>query len=143
MSEIIETKAPEALEEPEKAYTFRTLTARDVFPMVAIIRKIGFKEFRSVFDAPEVKQAMLEAQEGNDSSVSSIGFEVVVNLAGVIVEHLGDAEQEIFSFLASVSDLSVQQVMNLPLGTFVEMILDLTRKDEFKDFFKAVARLMK
>lgn len=143
MSEIIETKAPEALEEPEKAYTFRTLTARDVFPMVAIIRKIGFKEFRTVFDAPEVKQAMLEAQEGNDSSVSSIGFEVVVNLAGVIVEHLGDAEQEIFAFLASVSDLSVQQVMNLPLGTFVEMIVDLTRKDEFKDFFKAVARLMK
>ena len=143
MSEIIETKAPEAIEEPEKAYTFRTLTARDVFPMVAIIRKIGFKEFRTVFDAPEVKQAMLEAQEGNDSSVSSIGFEVVVNLAGVIVEHLGDAEQEIFAFLASVSDLSVQQVMNLPLGTFVEMIVDLTRKDEFKDFFKAVARLMK
>lgn len=143
MSEIIETKAPEAIEEPEKAYTFRTLTARDVFPMVAIIRKIGFKEFRTVFDAPEVKQAMLEAQEGDESSVSSIGFEVVVNLAGVIVEHLGDAEQEIFAFLASVSDLSVQQVMNLPLGTFVEMIVDLTRKDEFKDFFKAVARLMR
>lgn len=143
MSEIIETKAPEALAEPEKAYTFRTLTARDVFPMVAIIRKIGFKEFRTVFDAPEVKQAMLEAQEGDESGVSSIGFEVVVNLAGVIVEHLGDAEQEIFQFLSSVSNLSVQQVMNLPLGTFVEMIVDLTRKDEFKDFFKAVARLMK
>lgn len=143
MSEIIETKAPEAIAEPEKAYTFRTLTARDVFPMVAIIRKIGFKEFRTVFDAPEVKQAMLEAQEGDETSVSSIGFEVVVSLAGVIVEHLNDAEQEIFQFLSNVSNLSVQQVMNLPLDTFVEMIVDLTRKDEFKDFFRAVARLMK
>jgi len=122
-----------------KAYTLRTLTADDMFPMFQIISKIGIKEFKHSFENPEIIKAF--KSEGGD--IESLGIEIAFDLAGVLMASLPVAKDSIYTFLAGVSGMTKQDIAALPMGTFLEMIVDVIKKDEFKDFFKAVKRLLK
>ena len=122
-----------------KAYTLRTLTADDMFPMFQIISKIGIKEFKHSFENPEIIKAF--KSEGGD--IESLGIEIAFDLAGVLMANLPVAKDSIYTFLAGVSGMTKQDIAALPMGTFLEMIVDVIKKEEFKDFFKAVKRLLK
>lgn len=122
-----------------KAYTLRTLTADDMFPMFQIISKIGIKEFKHSFDNPEIIKAF--KQEGG--SVESLGVEIAFDMAGVLMANLPSAKDSIYTFLASVASMTKQEIAALPMDVFFEMIIDVIKKDEFKDFFKAVKKLLK
>lgn len=123
-----------------KAYTLRTLTADDMFPMFQIISKIGIKEFKHSFENPEIIKAF-KAEGGTD--IESLGIEIAFDLAGVLMANLPVAKDSIYTFLAGVSGMTKQDIAALPMGTFLEMIVDVIKKDEFKDFFKAVKKLLK
>lgn len=122
-----------------KAYTLRTLTADDLFPMFQIVSKIGIKEFKHSFENPEIIKAF--RQEGG--SIESLGVEIAFDMAGVLMANLPVAKDSIYTFLASVAGMTKQEIAALPMGTFLEMIVDVIKKDEFKDFFGAVKKLLK
>lgn len=123
-----------------KAYTLRTLTADDMFPMFQIISKIGIKEFKHSFENPEIIKAF-KAEGG--TNIESLGVEIAFDMAGVLMNNLPIAKDSIYTFLAGVSGMTKQEIAALPMGTFLEMIVDVIKKDEFKDFFGAVKRLLK
>jgi hypothetical protein len=123
-----------------KAYTLRTLTADDMFPMFQIISKIGIKEFKHSFDNPEIIKAF-RAEGG--TNIESLGVEIAFDMAGVLMGNLPVAKDSIYTFLASVSGMTKQEIAALPMDVFFEMIIDVIKKDEFKDFFKAVKKLLK
>ena len=50
--------------------------------------------------------------------------------------------KEIYSFLADLSGLSVKDIQELDMAVFAEMIVELIMRDEFKDFFSAVSKLI-
>lgn len=127
-----------------KAYELRTLCAEDVFPMFKIISKIGIKEFKSCFESEDVKEAIKSATNGeNQNDLEVIGLGVALEIASVIMANIPQAKEDIYLFLAQVSGMSKDDIRNLPISTFTEMIIDVVKKEEFKDFFGVVSKLFK
>lgn len=126
------------MEETTKIYELRDLKSKDVAPMCNIIRKIGLKEFKSCFTSEEIN-AMVE---GN-FDVNRIGFSVAVSVAGVIFDHISDCEADIFKFLSELSGMTTEDIAELDMVVFAEMIIDVFKKEQFKDFMKVVSRLLK
>ena len=121
-------------------YTFRKITSKDIFPMSQIISKIGIKEFKQCFESDAVKTMV---KSGNNADMSAVGLTVMLDIGGVIISHLPDCEKDIFKFLSSVTGLKVSEIENAPIADFAEMIIELVKKDDFKDFIGVVSRLFK
>ena len=125
-------------------FELRNLTADDIFPMFKIISKIGIREFKSCFDTPEVKKAVANiASGGADADLNAVGVTVAIDIAGLLIGHLPDCKDDIYFFLAQLSGMTKDEIAALPMATFIDMIVAVVKKEEFKDFFQAVAKLFK
>lgn len=123
-----------------KNYELRSLTSDDIFPMFQIISKIGIREFKTCFDSPDVKAAIAKS-EGTD--LNSVGLAVMLDIGGIVLANVPKAKDDIYLLLSQLSGLSKQEIGALPMATFAQMVIDVIRKDEFKDFFQVVSRLFK
>ena len=127
-----------------KAYELRNLTADDVFPMFQIISAIGIKEFKSCFDSDDVKKAVAEAaKDGESADIGAVGMTVALDIASIIMANVPKCKESIYMFLAQLSGMTKKDIAELPMMTFVEMIVDVIKKPEFKDFFQVVSKLFK
>lgn len=127
----------------EKPYEFRELCSKDIFPMFKLINKIGFKEFKDCFQSESVRTAAAKMKAGESGDVEAVGMTIVFDVAGIVIGNLPACEDDIYSMLASVSNLSKKDIEKLPMATFFEMIVDFIQKPEFADFFRVVSRLFK
>lgn len=131
-------------EEKEKPYTFRKFKSPDVFPMFKLVGKIGINEFTKCFEKDGVKDLIKSfTGENNDKSASIVGVSVMLEAANVILCNLPKCEGDIYSILSNTSNLTVDEIKELDLAVFTEMIIDFVKKDDFKDFFKVVSKLFK
>ena len=132
-------------EEKTKAYELRNLTADDMFPMFQIISKIGVKEFKSCFESPEVRKAIEGVASGkqDQDGLTALGMTIAFDLAGVIISNLASCKNDIYGLLSQLSGMAAKEIANLPMVTFVEMIVDVIKKEEFKDFFQGVSKLFR
>ena len=122
----------------EKNYTLRELKADDIFLVVKIVNKIGFKEMKGCFNSPEVRTAISSATSGKEVDMSAVGMTVMLEIAGLVLEHLPTCKEDIYALLATLSGKTKEEVANLSSGVFTKMVMDVIRKDEFKDFFQDV-----
>lgn len=130
----------------EATYTLRSLQGADIFPMSAIIKKIGVKEFKNAFQDEEIKGLVQSINNGDmskDAAANQAGMAVILNIVDVVLGNLPRAEKDIYKFLASLSGMKPDEVAALPMATFTGMVIDVIQKDEFKDFIKVVSRLFK
>lgn len=131
----------------EKAYTLREMTADDVFPMFKIISGIGLKEFKAAFESDDVKAAIAAMTggevEGEKPDATAIGITIAVNIADVIFSNLPKCKADIYKLLSGLSGLPMKDIAALPMPVFMDMVVDTIKKEEFKDFFGAAARLFK
>lgn len=123
-----------------KNYEMRSLTSDDIFPMFQIISKIGIREFKSCFESPDVKAAIVKS-EGTD--LNSVGLAVMLDIGGIVLANVPKAKDDIYLLLSQLSGLTKQEIGALPMAAFAQMVIDVIRKDEFKDFFQVVSRLFK
>lgn len=143
----METVTAEAVE-AVKPYTFRPLSATDIFLMTKIIKKIGIKEFKACFEGGGIKDLILESakgakEKGENPDIISIGIGVALDIADVVLGNLHLCEDDIYRLLSQVSTLSVEEIKapgNAVL--FIDMLIEFFKKEEFRDFFKAVSRLL-
>lgn len=132
--------------EQAKAYVLRDLTADDVFPMFSIISKIGIKEFKNCFESDDLKvlaSKVTSGKEASEADIAAIGVAVGFDLASVVISHLPQCKDDIYIFLSGLSGMTKAEVAKLPMVTFFEMIVDVFKKDEFKDFFGVAVKLLK
>lgn len=130
----------------EATYTLRSLQGADIFPMSAIIKKIGVKEFKNAFQDEEIKDLVKSINSGEiskDAAANQAGMAVILNIVDVVLGNLPRAEKDIYKFLASLSGMKPDEVAALPMATFTGMVIDVIQKDEFRDFIKVVSRLFK
>ena len=120
-------------------YTFRTLNAKDIFPMCNIISKIGFEKIKESMKGQDLSGFTTL----DDRALEAIGMNVVVDIVGIVISNIGKCEDEIFAFFASVTDLPQETVQEMPLGDFAELVGDFVQKKELKDFMKVVSRFLK
>lgn len=126
------------MSETTTAYTLRKLEAADVFIMSKIIHAIGVEEFKKCFQ-PEVIKKMME----QDKAAEAVGFEIFFDIVGVITGNLPKCEKDIYKFLAGLAGMTEAQIKALPMNTFLEMIVDTVKKEEFGDFLSVVSKLFK
>jgi hypothetical protein len=129
-----------------KAYTLRTLTADDMFPMFNIVSKIGIREIKNCF-SPATTRAMLDSLKGDDGDreekINAVGVMIGMDVLSVIMERLPACRDDLYQLLSQLSGMDKKEIGALPMPTFAEMIIDVIRKEEFKDFFGVVSRLLK
>ncbi len=131
----------------EKTYTLRGLTAEDVFPMLKIISGIGLKEFKGCFESEELRTAIrnmtAEKEEGAEIDTTALGLMVAVDVASVIIANVPKCKDDIYQLLSGLSGMSKKEIAALPMNVFLAMIVDIIKKEEFKDFFQDVAGLFR
>lgn len=131
----------------EKTYTLRGLTAEDVFPMLKIISGIGLKEFKSCFENEELRTAIrnmnAEKEEGAEIDTTALGLMVAADVASIIFANVPKCKDDIYQLLSGLSGMSKKEIAALPMNVFLSMIVDVVKKEEFKDFFGDVAGLFR
>ena len=131
--------------EENTIYTFRPLKASDSFLMFKLISKIGVNEFAACFEKDGIKKVIEKAQKtGKLENINTVvGISVTLEIANVVIGNLPKAEGEIFQLLADTSNLTAEEVKDLPLATFAEMVINFVKKDEFRDFVEVVLKSFK
>lgn len=147
--QAVPTQVTEAIEQAEpKMYEIRSLNARDIFPMTKIIRKIGLKDFGKCFEPEEIKAITDTFSENSEEKsmedlAEIVGVSVVLKIVDIILEHLPDAGEEVFAFIAGLIGRTKDEVAMLPMDVFFELVVDVFKRKEFVGFMKAVSRLVK
>ena len=122
----------------EMTYTLRKLKADDIFLVVKLVNKIGFKEMKGCFNSQEVRDAISGAVSGKEADLSTVGMTVMFEIASLILEHLPDCKHEIYTLLSGLSGMTKEEIADLPTSTFTKMVMEVIRKEEFRDFFQDV-----
>lgn len=115
----------------EKKYNLRPLVATDMGQICKIITAVGVRQFKEAFNQDDIK----------GKSVEAAGIDVLLGIAGIAFSNIPKAEEEIQTFVASVTGMSLDQVRHLPFADYGEIILDIATKQEFQDFFGRVMKL--
>lgn len=126
-------------------FELRNLKADDMFLMFSILSKIGFNDLKETLTPEKMKEftsAFKKGENGEDLS-TFLGFNIMFSAVEIIMKNLPSCKNEIYSLLASLSGMTAKTIADLDMVTFTEMVIAVVRKEEFKDFFKAVAKLFK
>ena len=124
-------------------YELRNLKADDMFLMFGILSKIGFNDLKETLTPEKLKDitSSFKQGEGAEDMSTFLGFNIMFSAVEIIMKNLPHCKNEIYSLLASLSGMTAKQIADLDMVTFTEMVIAVVRKEEFKDFFKAVAKL--
>lgn len=126
----------------ETAYTLRDMNADDLFVVLKIVNKIGVKEIKNCFSAVDLKEQLESSGENNDLA-AAVGLNVMVSIAGLIVERLPECKVELYDFLASLSGMKAKDVAAMPMADFFGMVMDVLKHPSFNDFFQRLVGLFK
>ena len=122
----------------------RRLQATDLFSMVKILNGIGLKNFKDVIDTDKIKEMMKSINDDNaEQVVSDIGMNVVMSVLSVILENLPSVETDLYNFVGSVANMKAKDVAKMDIGDFMDLLISIAKKEEFKDFFKRASKLIK
>ena len=125
-------------------YEMRKLQATDIFSVVKILNGIGLKNVKEAINFEEINKIRKGLTEDNaDVITSQVGLNVVMSLATVIIENLPKVENDVYNFVGSVIDVKAKDVAKMDMGEFMDVLITIIQKEEFKDFFKRASKLIK
>ena len=122
----------------------RKLQASDIFSMVRIINGIGFKTIKdsiNVDEINEIRKGMTD--ENSDAIASKVGTNVVMSILGTLIENLPKVENDVYEFAGNVAGMKAKDVAKMDAGDFIDLLISIFNKDEFKDFFGRASKLIK
>ena len=125
----------------EKKYELRRLNASDIFMMSKILSSIGIKEFRKCFDSEKIGELVKGTK--TEDAAAKVGVAVMFDIAGIVLDNLPSCEKYVYAFLANLSGLQADEIAALPMAEFAEMVVDVIKKEDFRDFMKVVSRSFK
>ena len=122
----------------------RRLCATDLFVMVKILNKIGFNKVKDAIDLDEIKKARATlTTDNNDEVISSLGTNIVMSVAGVLLENLPNIEKDLYELIGNLANMKPKDVAQMDIAQFMETIVAVLKKEEFKDFFREASKLIK
>lgn len=125
-------------------YTMRNLQATDIFSVVKILNGIGLNNVKEAINIEEINKIRQGMTEDNASAITSqVGVNVVMSVATVILENLPKVEDDLFNFVGSVIGVKAKDVAKMNMVEFMDVLVAIIQKEEFKDFFKCASKLIK
>ena len=143
---MIEVTEKETMEEAtaviiEKPYILRPIEADDLDYLAGIIDKIGIDKIAECFDKKDINK-LIDKKEDSEDLIKEVGIDLMVKIASIIVKNYRVAKSDIYSLLASVSGLTVDNIAHLKLPVYVQMIIDVFKQDGFIDSFRVASSLL-
>lgn len=125
-------------------YKMRKLQATDIFSVVKILNGIGLNNVKEAINIEEINKVRKGMTEDNAEVITSqVGLNVVMSLATVILENLPKIENDLYNFIGSVIDVKPKEVAKMNMVEFMDVLVAIIQKEEFKDFFKCASKLIK
>ena len=125
-------------------YEMRNLQATDIFSIVKILNGIGLKNIKEAINFEEINKIRQGMTEDNASAITSqVGVNVVMSIATVILENLPKIENDLYTFVGSVIGIKTKDVAKMDMGEFMDVLITIIQKEEFKDFLKRASKLIK
>ena len=125
-------------------YEMRKLQATDLFSVVKILNGIGLKNIKEAINLDEINDLRKGMTEDNaDVITSQVGINVIMSIATIILENLPKIEKDLYNFIGSVIDIKPNDVAKMDMGEFMDVLITIIQKEEFKDFFKRASKLIK
>ena len=129
-------------------YEMRSLQASDIFSVVKILNGIGLNNVKEAINIEELNSIRKRITEDNsddnsDKVYSQVGVKVVMSVATVILENLPKIENDLYTFVGSVIGIKTKDVAKMDMGDFMDLLITIIQKEEFKDFFKRASKLIK
>lgn len=129
-------------------YEMRNLQATDIFSVVKILNGIGLNNVKEAIDFEEInkiRKGMTEdnAEDNSDKVYSQVGVKVVMSIATVLLENLPKIENDLYTFVGSLIGVKTKEVAKMDMCEFMDVLITIIQKEEFKDFFKRASKLIK
>ena len=129
-------------------YEMRSLQASDIFSVVKILNGIGLNNIKETINIEElnsIRKRMVEdnSEDNSEKVYSQVGVKVVMSIATVILENLPKIENDLYTFVGSVIGIKTKDVAKMDMGEFMDVLISIIQKEEFKDFFKRAQKLIK
>ena len=124
----------------------RKLQATDLFIIVKIINALGIKKIKESINIDEIKEARLKILEdgSNKNDVyKEIGTKVIMSVIDVVIENIPLIEQDLFKFMGNLANVKPEEIAKMDIGDFMDLLIAVIKKEEFKDFFGRALRLTK
>ena len=152
-TEVVEdAEATEDVQEI-KPYTLRNPKATDIAAFLKLFSKLGVKDFKDSFSgngfkeliAKEREKASGDGEDDEDTSkfLENVGNGLAFELVDVILTKLSDCQREVFVCLSHLSGMTVDEVADLDLSVFTQMLYDAVTLPGFADFIWVVSNLFK
>lgn len=119
----------------KKSYKIRALLGKDIFKISKFIKKLGINRLQEIFGNNEVSKSINIAMSGGENQdIAEVG-KLGIMIIELIINCLCDIEEELNELLESVSNLTKEEISELPLEEYIGMIKDLFTQKTFMDFF--------
>ena len=122
----------------------RKLQATDLFSMVKILNGVGLKNFKDAIDINKIKEMRKSMTDENaDQIISEVGIDVIMSVLSIVLENLPSVEIDLNNFVGSVANMKAKDVAKMDIGDYMDLLISIAKKEEFKDFFKRASKLIK
>ena len=130
-------------------YKIRKPESQDIGCACAIVEGIGIDNIVDCFKSPEVvkyvttlmknkKSKQGEEIKLSDDELDKIGVFVLIKIGNLILRKMKLVQNDVFEFVARLTDLEVETVAHLPLSQFTKLFMQIIKEPEFKDFISVV-----
>ena len=113
----------------------RKLTLPDAFAFARILKAADIKSEILNFS----KEIIARKNKNQEINIDEIGLEFVVTLITAAADV--KVEEKIYSFLASVCEMDVENVKKLNLSQIKEIISEIIAENDLKTFFQLASAL--
>lgn len=124
-------------EEKDYKYKVRELTTGDIWRVAKILTELREKGLTEIFEAINLENA---ANGTEEEIVASIGTERVMDLVFFALRHAESVTRE---FMADLINMTPEEFDKTPIDTPIEVIEQLIKKPEARDFFTKALNLFK
>jgi len=148
IEEVVEEVAVE--EVIERPYKLRKLQDDDLFPLLLLLRKIGFKDAKEIylknkgsvkFD-PADYETEEEAKKALDELKKRKGVDMVFEFAEFILSKLDTHSDSIYEFFSRLAGVPAEDIKKMEFGTLPLMVFDCISEVKNTAFFKVLFKLL-
>ena len=151
----VDTTVEETVEEViERPYSLRKLADADLFPLLQLLRKLGFKDIKNA-----VTKAIEESKNKNifnpndyeteKEKVNALkkmqdtaSIEVLLDMADLLISKIDTHSDDIYAFFSNLAGESVEEIKKKEFGTLPLMIYDSFLEVKNTAFFKVLSKLL-
>jgi len=113
----------------------RGLQFSDLFTFTKIVRKMNIKE--------DIKGLMTDVTGKSDEEKAKAKERIQIDGIMLFVEHIGDAEQEVYKLLSDISGKTTKEIASSNIKDIMGIIEAIFNDPQFEDFFGQALKLMK